>query len=191
MSMRKIRKGDDVMVLTGKDKGKRGTVRKVLENESLQTALSSRVRVSSDVTLHGLDKLSLALLKDFERNSGEPPDVSGVRIAFVGFKQDEGNRFSGVFLSSLKKFWSPPRYAFFTRDQLDRILGEHSLQMSGMMDEASLVELGKLKAVDYLVTGHVASKARGNLLEAQIIRLQDGEIVCSRTEAFISGDMFH
>lgn len=28
--MRKIRKGDDVIVLTGKDKGKRGTVRTVL-----------------------------------------------------------------------------------------------------------------------------------------------------------------
>jgi large subunit ribosomal protein L24 len=35
MSMRKIRKGDDVMVLTGKDKGKRGTVLKVLENDKL------------------------------------------------------------------------------------------------------------------------------------------------------------
>lgn len=29
MAMRKIRKGDDVMVLTGKDKGKRGTVLRV------------------------------------------------------------------------------------------------------------------------------------------------------------------
>jgi large subunit ribosomal protein L24 len=35
MSMRKIRKGDDVMVLTGKDKGKRGTVLKVLDNDKL------------------------------------------------------------------------------------------------------------------------------------------------------------
>jgi large subunit ribosomal protein L24 len=30
--MRKIRKGDDVVVLTGKDKGKRGTVLKVVED---------------------------------------------------------------------------------------------------------------------------------------------------------------
>jgi large subunit ribosomal protein L24 len=35
MSMRKIRKGDDVMVLTGKDKGKRGTVLKVREDGKL------------------------------------------------------------------------------------------------------------------------------------------------------------
>jgi len=31
--MRKIRKGDEVVVLTGKDKGKRGTVLRVLEGE--------------------------------------------------------------------------------------------------------------------------------------------------------------
>lgn len=31
--MRKIRKGDEVMVLTGKDRGKRGTVLKVIDDE--------------------------------------------------------------------------------------------------------------------------------------------------------------
>jgi large subunit ribosomal protein L24 len=33
--MRKIRKGDDVIVLTGKDRGKRGTVLKIVDAEHL------------------------------------------------------------------------------------------------------------------------------------------------------------
>ena len=33
--MRKIKKGDDVVVLTGKDKGKRGTVLRVVDDERL------------------------------------------------------------------------------------------------------------------------------------------------------------
>jgi large subunit ribosomal protein L24 len=33
--MRKIRKGDDVMVTTGRDKGKRGTVLRVLDDDRL------------------------------------------------------------------------------------------------------------------------------------------------------------
>jgi large subunit ribosomal protein L24 len=41
--MRKIRKGDEVIVLTGKDKGKRGTVLRVLE-ESLVVEGVNRVR---------------------------------------------------------------------------------------------------------------------------------------------------
>ena len=35
MAMRKIRKGDDVVVLAGKDKGKRGTVLKVLDDHKV------------------------------------------------------------------------------------------------------------------------------------------------------------
>ena len=41
--MRKIRKGDEVIVLTGKDKGKRGTVLRVLE-EKLVVEGVNRVR---------------------------------------------------------------------------------------------------------------------------------------------------
>jgi len=41
--MRKIRKGDEVVVLTGKDKGKRGTVLRVLEG-SLVVEGVNRVR---------------------------------------------------------------------------------------------------------------------------------------------------
>lgn len=35
MAMRKIKKGDDVVVLVGKDKGKRGTVLKVLDDRKV------------------------------------------------------------------------------------------------------------------------------------------------------------
>jgi large subunit ribosomal protein L24 len=35
MSMRKIRQGDDVVVLTGKDNGKRGTVLRVFEDDRI------------------------------------------------------------------------------------------------------------------------------------------------------------
>ena len=41
--MRKIRKGDEVVVLTGKDKGKRGTVLRVLD-EKLVVEGVNRVR---------------------------------------------------------------------------------------------------------------------------------------------------
>jgi len=34
--MKKIRKGDDVIILAGKDKGKRGTVNKIVEQDYVQ-----------------------------------------------------------------------------------------------------------------------------------------------------------
>ena len=42
--MRKIRKGDDVMVITGKDKGKRGTVLRVVDADHLLVEGANKVK---------------------------------------------------------------------------------------------------------------------------------------------------
>ena len=42
--MRKIRKGDDVVVTTGRDRGKRGTVLRVLDPEHLVVEGANRVK---------------------------------------------------------------------------------------------------------------------------------------------------
>jgi len=42
--MRKIRKGDDVMVLTGRDRGKRGTVLRILDAEHLVVEGANKVK---------------------------------------------------------------------------------------------------------------------------------------------------
>ncbi len=42
--MRKIRKGDEVVVISGKDKGKRGTVLRVLDDEKLVVEGANRVK---------------------------------------------------------------------------------------------------------------------------------------------------
>ncbi len=42
--MRKIRKGDDVIVITGKDKGKRGTVLRVVDVEHVLVEGANRVK---------------------------------------------------------------------------------------------------------------------------------------------------
>jgi large subunit ribosomal protein L24 len=44
MSMRKIKKGDDVIVITGKDKGKRGAVLRVLGDDYVLVEGANRVK---------------------------------------------------------------------------------------------------------------------------------------------------
>src|SRR5215210_1724071 len=43
-SMRKIRKGDDVVVTTGRDRGKRGTVLRILDEEHVLVEGANRVK---------------------------------------------------------------------------------------------------------------------------------------------------
>ena len=42
--MRKIKKGDDVVVLTGRDRGKRGTVRQIVDADYLLVEGANRVK---------------------------------------------------------------------------------------------------------------------------------------------------
>ncbi len=42
--MRKIKKGDDVVVLTGRDRGKRGTVRQIVDADHLLVEGANRVK---------------------------------------------------------------------------------------------------------------------------------------------------
>jgi len=45
--MQKIRKGDDVMVVTGRDKGKRGTVLRIVDAEHVLVEGANRVKKHS------------------------------------------------------------------------------------------------------------------------------------------------
>lgn len=153
-------------------------VKKVLDNDRLHRYLSSLARSRGDATTHMLDKLSLSLLKDFEKSgqSGE-----GIRVAFGGFKDEENSHLNGVFLSSLKRFWRMPKYRFYSRDQLDRILEEQATQLKDVFDHSTIVEIGKLEAVDYLITGKVSPKGKKRFIEAQVIGVEDGEVISSKT----------
>jgi hypothetical protein len=102
-------------------------------------------------------------------------------VAFGGFEDDANSHLNGVFLSSLKRFWRMPKYRFYSRDQLDRILEEQATQLKDVFDHSTIVEIGKLKAVDYLVTGNVSRKGSKRFIEAQVIRVEDGEIITSKT----------
>jgi len=60
-------------------------------------------------------------------------------------------------------------------------MDEHSLGMLGIIDESTIAELGKIKAADFLITGNISERNRIKIIEAQIIKLVDGEVVVSKS----------
>ena len=155
--------------------------KRVLLNDRLKTFLSRRTRPKSNVISHMLDRLSSQLLKEFEREHKASDKGKRLRIALAGFKQDPRKVFSSVFLSSLKNYWKLPRYSFFSRDQLDTILKEQSLSVTAAFDETTVAELGALKGVDYLICGNVLKHKGETIVQAQLIRVKDAEVVASTT----------
>jgi hypothetical protein len=158
-------------------------VRNVLTDKDFEIFMASISRSSSNIITHMLDKLSMNLLKKFEENV-KGADLKGLRMAFAGFENEGKKKFSSIFISSLQNNWKTPKYSFYSRDKLDQILKEQSRAVSDLFDESTITELGKLKGVDYLVSGNVSEVEGNTILEAQVIRIADGEIVSSATTAF-------
>ena len=61
------------------------------------------------------------------------------------------------------------RFECIEREELQRIMDEHSLNLTGMVDRATAAEIGRLSGVDYLVMGSVASltaKSSGGMMHS-------------------------
>ena len=107
------------------------------------------------------------------------PKEGSCTMALAALKGDDEHTVGSQLLPELQKLFRPPVFRFYTRTQLDEVLKEQSLQMSDLVDEVTTVEYGKLKGVDYLVTGTLSREDNALLLQVQINNVTDGEVVGS------------
>ena len=83
--------------------------------------------------------------------------LSGVKeIAVVDFLGPHG---SGGQVATLVQSWmlESQFYRIVEREKLNRILDEHNLAMSGIVDESTAAEIGKLAGADALIFGEVTT----------------------------------
>jgi len=76
----------------------------------------------------------------------------------VSYYGDLGSMASDEFIAKM-----PGNYEFFelvSRDQLDLVIKEQRLNISGLMDESSTTEVGQLKGVNVLLVGKLSSASQ-------------------------------
>jgi hypothetical protein len=158
-------------------------IQKITKQVLLDTELIrflTQIRESDDNRLSQvLNRLSDNLLKEFSTNSIDFNNP--INIAFIGFKNDSNLMFTNNFISSLKAFWKEPKYHFYSRDNLDKIIEEYKLSLTGIFNNKSILKNIELKSVDYLIAGNVTDSKNEQLLEIQIINVQNGEIIAAKT----------
>lgn len=69
-----------------------------------------------------------------------------------GEEMKVGNGISDMLVTSLVKMG---RFSVIERQEIEKVMKEQSLGLSGMVDPAQAKEVGKLAAVDYVITGKV------------------------------------
>lgn len=63
------------------------------------------------------------------------------------------------------------------REQLNRIIEEQKLTLSGLMDESKQVEIGQLLSADYIVFGEIIDMAAAVLISVRMADIETGEVV--------------
>jgi len=78
------------------------------------------------------------------------------RIAVVDFN---GPQKSGEFIAQKfqDQLWKTQYFSILERKELQRILEEHALQMSGIVNDSTAVEFGKIIGVDGIILGDIFS----------------------------------
>lgn len=132
--------------------------------------------------------------KPKEIPSIQPPASSSAPIKLVGERmgiavlpfQTKG---LGVEISDINiveqimtTFYNLNRFKLFERTQLEKILEEQKLGMTGILDASTAAKIGKGIGVDAIVLGSVTRAGRNIAIDARLIDTETAEIITAQDE---------
>jgi TolB-like protein len=115
-------------------------------------------------------------------SSAQDNDVPGVAVMdFTGFMLGEGgnsvNLGKAVSAMLVTEFSGREGMAVVERQDLQALLQEQRLAMSGRVDEGSAVEIGKLLGAQYMLYGQVASIVDQLRVDIRAVDVETSEVV--------------
>ena len=69
------------------------------------------------------------------------------------------------------------RFSFVDRRNLDKVLEEQEVQMSGMVSASSAVKIGNVLGAKYLITSNIGEISKTSVIYAQITDCESGKIL--------------
>lgn len=76
------------------------------------------------------------------------------------------------------------RYRVIDRDNLDILRAEQSFQMSGEVDDQTIVSAGRFLGVSMIITGSVRHKGKHRQLQLRVLDVETAEILASAYAVF-------
>ena len=101
------------------------------------------------------------------------------KIAIIEFSDIQGKVSNlGRYLAEelTTRLYRTGQFEVVERQLLNKILQEHQLSLSGMIDENSAVELGKILGVDAIATGSITDLGSAVKVNARLISTESGKV---------------
>jgi len=120
------------------------------------------------------DNIEDALVRAAQEVLKNVPQRSKIAIVYI----TSPNRSITDYISGeLEYIWVKEGHVITDRSQLDRLRQEQSLQLSGEIDDASAVEIGKFAGADIIITGRVDGEGDLQRLRLRALDTQTAQVV--------------
>ncbi|GAB4172300.1 MAG: hypothetical protein Kow00108_06940 [Calditrichia bacterium] len=124
-----------------------------------------------------IDKILNVLIKDLEQKH---PPVSTIAIWEIR------SRTAGIDVEMIRRnlitrLVESGQFKIVARDRLESILAEHNLSITGIIDNQSAVEIGKLVGVEGFIDGYVNVIDNHLIVSLNLIETKSGTIIWAKT----------
>lgn len=108
----------------------------------------------------------------------EAGDVTLVVINFKGgnVNQEMGAAVSEVLRGVITAIDNKP-YRIVERDQLNEVMKEQGLSLSGVVDESGSQKIGRVLSADFMIIGSITRLGNGYTINGRIVNTATGEVV--------------
>ncbi|MBI9098645.1 MAG: hypothetical protein JEY91_09195 [Spirochaetaceae bacterium] len=117
------------------------------------------------------------------RGEGAEKILSGKRIAIVGIdsvtQSVSSETLSALVLFVENSFVNTGKVTVVDRKSVEKIIEEYNFQATGLTDEATAVEIGKIAGAEIIVTGTLSAIGSDYYLQLRLIDVATAEVVAS------------
>jgi TolB-like protein len=114
------------------------------------------------------------------------------KIAIIEFTDLQGNiNDFGRYLSEelITRLFLTNKFEVIERHMLNKVLKEHELTLSGLIDVSSAQELGRLLGVDAIASGSISDLGNTVKVNARLISTETGEVFSVASVTFLKDDV--
>lgn len=111
--------------------------------------------------------------------------------AFVALSSDDGNAIAEDYVTDAltEAVFNTGKIKIFERANLEKILSEQKFQASGLVDEDTAKDIGKIAGVDYICYGTLKNVGDLITVNVRVVDVQNGEI-CAMSRATVEKDTY-
>ena len=151
---------------------------KIFDNEEYLILTRNIKRTSNDQNSPIIENLINKVINEINIQK-----FANNNFSILKFTNDPNQYYTNMVSNYFYTFLDKNKYHLIERNNLKKILEEQKIQLSGIVNDDQIVEIGNLSGVNYLVLGKLNQQGQNKYLRIKIVDTESGEILVYKVTA--------